>query len=358
MKSVFITSTAEYSGKTLFSIGLGCRLKRDGYKISYFKPLGNIVTQCDRILTDQDAIFVKDSLKLEDNILDMVPIVLTHDLFINGVKQKLDLKELEKRVKDSYTNISKDKDIVIIGGTKNLNNGLFLGLSGLMLAKKLDTKVLLIDPYNNEVCLDCILAAKESLGKRLVGVVINRVGPNSMDHVNRLIVPYLENNNVNVLGVIPRDPLLNAMTVGQLSEIIGGRIVIREDKSEEFVEGFDIGAMDVENAMKYFMKSYNKAVITGGHRADLILAALETSVKCLVLTGGALPKDIILNKAEEAGIPVISTNSATFEVVEKLEAASGKVRVREDKKIQKMKELLDHNFNFERFYKLMELKSD
>ena len=36
-----------------------------------------------------------------------------------------------------------------------------------------------------------------------------------------------------------------------------------------------VGAMSVESALSYFRRKPNKAVITGGDRADIQLAALE-----------------------------------------------------------------------------------
>ena len=46
-----------------------------------------------------------------------------------------------------------------------------------------------------------------------------------------------------------------------------------------------LGAMGAELALKFFRTKPDKIVITGGDRADIQLAALETDTKCLVLTG-------------------------------------------------------------------------
>lgn len=48
------------------------------------------------------------------------------------------------------------------------------------------------------------------------------------------------------------------------------------------VEHLMIGAMDVDSALTYFRRKPNKAVITGGDRPDIQLAALETSTKCTI----------------------------------------------------------------------------
>ena len=43
-----------------------------------------------------------------------------------------------------------------------------------------------------------------------------------------------------------------------------------------------IGAMDVDSALSYFRRTPNKAVITGAHRTDIQLVAMETLTKCIL----------------------------------------------------------------------------
>jgi len=81
-----------------------------------------------------------------------------------------------------------------------------------------------------------------------------------------------------------------------------GKVVCGEAALDEFVERFSVGAMDTGAALGYFQRLPNKAVITGGNRADIQLAALETSTRCLVLTGDQMPNQIIIARAREAGV--------------------------------------------------------
>lgn len=355
--SFFISSMGEYSGKTLMSLGLGLRFQKDGFKVGYFKPFGTLLTTVDGDTIDEDAVFIKENLNLSDPLKTISPVVLTHDLMVMALKEDVNLKEIENTVKNAYQEISKDKDILLIGGNRELIMGHHLGMSALQLVKTFDTKLLLIDTYRTEgVYYDSILFAKETLKDRLIGVVLNYIPSFNMDYIKRVITPFLDKNGVDVFGVIPEDPILKSMTVGQIVEILQGTVICCEDKLEEPVENFLVGAMDVENAMKYFRKASNKAVITGGHRADIILAALETATKCLILTGGEVPRSIILSKAEDAGVPIISTRNDTYTTIEKLERELGKVRVRDKRKIERITKFLDAHFNFEAFYEALKLK--
>ena len=110
-KSLFISSMNEYSGKTLMSLGLGLRFQKDGFKVGYFKPFGSQVTTVDGEAVDEDAVFIKKHLKLDDSLKDISPVLLTHDLMIRALKADINIKELETTVKNAYEKVAKDKDI-------------------------------------------------------------------------------------------------------------------------------------------------------------------------------------------------------------------------------------------------------
>jgi len=356
MQPLFIGSTAGNSGKTMITVGLGLALKECGYKVGYMKPLGKLPITVEGKVVDADAQFLKGILQLAEPLDQICPVVMTQDLVARGLRGEI--PDLHARIQAAYEAISAGKDIILIGGAGSLADGTFLGISGTRLAKEFRAPVMLIDPHQtqNEVCLDCILAAKETLGDRLMGVVLNRVTPQSLPEVEQMVVPFLGTKGVEVLGVLSLDRVLDAVTVRQMIEILDGKVICGQDRLEEFVERFSVGAMDVDAALGYFRKLPNKAVITGGHRADIQLAALETSTKCLVLTGDQMPNEIIIGRAREVGVPMISVHYDTLTTVEKLEAVLGRIRIREERKVQRARELLRDRLNYRRIVEKLGLK--
>ncbi len=177
-----------------------------------------------------------------------------------------------------------------------------------------------------------------------------------MDYIKETAGPYLKKKGIPLLGILPVDLVLNSITVRQVIESIGGTLLCCEDRLDELVENLSIGAMDVENALKYFRRTHNKAVITGGHRADIQLAALETSTKCLILTGDLLPNALIIAKAKLSGVPVISVKGDTLSTVNRLESVLGKVRIREEEKVGRAMELMQKHFDFDMLYEKMGIK--
>jgi BioD-like phosphotransacetylase family protein len=156
---------------------------------------------------------------------------------------------------------------------------------------------------------------------------------------------------VKLFGVFPRDRALESVSVRQLIEILNGRAICCEDRLDEEVENFSIGAMDVDSALSYFRRVPNKAVITGAHRSDIQLAAMETSTKCIILTGGLPTNDVVVGKAQFKGIPLISVQDDTFTAIDRIEAAMGKTSIREKRKVARAKELIDREFDIQRFLK-------
>ncbi len=338
MVPLFIGSTNGYSGKTLLSAVLGRILREHGYTIGYMRIIGKSIGGRGALLYDTDAGFVKEALGLTDPVERMSPVILTHDLIASVFKGK----EFDGLTlfRDAYNQLSPGKDVMIISGAANLYEGLTMRISSLITIKALDAKAVLIDPYRDEVCVDCILSSKELLGERLAGIVINRVTLDDMDFVVNDIVPYLIKRGVRVFGVVPREAVLESVSVRQIRDTVGGEMLSGQHRLDELIENLVVGAMDVENALKNFIKIKNKAVITGANRADIITAALETSTKCLVLTGDILPNEIVLGRAQSMGVPVIHVKYDTFTTLSKIESIIGKVRIVRDDQIEKGYEMI------------------
>ncbi len=97
----------------------------------------------------------------------------------------------------------------------------------------------------------------------------------------------------------------SAVSIGELAEYVKGEILNCPEQSGELVENLMVGAMCVDPTPLYFNIKSNKAVITRGDRADIQLGALETSTKCLILTGGIKPIPSVMQRAQEIMAPII-----------------------------------------------------
>lgn len=341
MIPIYICSTQEFSGKSLVTIGLALKMKEQRLKVGYIKPFAKSL--------DAATHSVKEILNLKEPMEDICPVALTQDLFMHAMKGKA--KAIDKEISSAFKKIAKAKDAVLIGGAGNLTDGGMLGVSGVKLAKLLKAKILLVERYRDSSTIDAILSAKEYFGKNFKGVVLNFVPQEGIDYVKKTIVPFLKSKGIDVFGIFPEEPLLNSISVEDAKDALNGDIICGKEKADKLIEHLSIGAMDVDSAMRYFRKTPNKAVITGAHRTDIQLAALETSTRCLILTGGQMPNNIIIGKAEMAGVPIMVVRDDTLTTVEKIERAISMLHLSGSGKIEKARKIFEDRFDYGLFMK-------
>jgi uncharacterized protein len=354
MRTLFIASTVGNSGKTMVTIGLASALRDAGHRVGYFKPIGRQPIPVNGGVTDADAHFLKTTLGLAEPLDQICPVVITPEVFTRGLRGEME--DAWPRIQQAFQAVGRGKDVLLAGGAGTLADGGFLGIPLLRLAREFAAPILLVDALQGEVCVDTLLMAREILGDMLLGVILNRVAPQALPEAEQVILPFLVGKGIEVLGILPVDPLLDAITVRQLVDILNAKVVCGEAGLDEFVERFSVGAMDTEAALGYFQRLPNKAVITGGSRTDIQLAALETSTRCLILTGGRNPNQIIIARAREAGIPIVVVPDDTLTTVEKIEGIRGRVRIREAQKVARAQEVLRDRLNYRRIVQKLGVK--
>ncbi|NUN22800.1 MAG: phosphotransacetylase family protein [Candidatus Jettenia caeni] len=354
MIPIFIASLSAFSGKNLICLGLGLKFKKDGYQVGYFKPVGFSPVIVEDVLTDEDAVFLSKALDVNEPLQSICPVVVTDDL----IRRLMKGEELPIRQKtmEAFRRSSLGKDIMITRGLGRLSGGTCLRFSELDFIKESGAKVIFVDKYQAHIdMLDGFLYASKVLGDQLLGVVFNLIPSAKLAFVREILVPFLKANGITTLGCIQKDPILGAVPIREVVHALSGKILCCEDKMEELIEHFMIGAMNVESALSYFRRFSNKAVITGGDRSDIHLAAIETPTKCLILTGGLYPHASILGRAQEAGIPVIVVQSDTATAVETCENLSGYISLHFKSKIQRAAEVVEHEIDFNTIYKQLSL---
>lgn len=351
MKSLYVTSVERYSGKTAVCLALGKRFQEDGFKVGYLKPLSLQPWRMAGRIADEDAAFVNEVLGLETDPVDLSPVVVTHELlrvYLTGQ----DCGDLMPRVKSASEKAGAGKDLLLLEGGGSLREGYVMGLPTPDVANSLGSKALAIVKYRGEIRLmDDALAAHFRLGDSMVGIIINRVPADEMDFVMNIARPFIEKQGVPVFGVLPEVRGLAALTVVELTTVLSAQILTQEVPMDAVVENLTVGAMTAEAALRRFRKQRNKAVITGGDRTDIQLAALETSTSCLVLTGNLEPRPLIIKQATELGVPVLLVRENTMETVEAIDRIFGKTRLGQSAKLKMFQELLTDNLDWERLYK-------
>jgi BioD-like phosphotransacetylase family protein len=354
MTPIYIGSIGSYAGKSILALVMGLRLRDHGLKVTYFKPVGTLPVSEQGTLTDEDALFIARSLGFEGPTAALCPVLLTDELAERALTG--DVATLDKRILDAYRTVSAGADVTIIGGVGSLSRGALVNLSGQRVAALLDARVLLLARYDSDSTVEDVLLTCDLLGERLAAVAFNYVREEALEHVRGPVRDYLERRGVAVVGAAPRDDVLASVTVRELAEQLNANVLCCENRLDDLVKHFVIGAMNVASAVRYFREREDKAVITGGDRPDIQLAALQTPTKAVILTGNLHPSSVIVKRAQQVGVPMLLVASDTLSTVEQIESITGKLRVRERAKVERARELLETNLDFERMFGIIGIR--
>jgi BioD-like phosphotransacetylase family protein len=355
MANLYVTSAETFSGKSALCIGLGARFRADGLRAGYMKPININCRLREGLPYDDDVAFAQKVFDMPEAPTLLGPVALTPA----KLEQQLRGPEsdYEPRFAEALAQLSAGRDVMVLEGGRSWREGYIAGLSPRRVVELAQAQVLIVLKYEQTLLADRALAAQDYFGQALTGVVINETPRARADHVRDTMEPYLTRHGLRVLGVLPKDPMLAAPTVAELAEGLHAEILCGAEKTGELVEHMLVGAMSAEAALTYFRRKPNKAVITGGDRADLQLAALETSTRCLILTGNLYPSPVVLNRADELEVPVLLADTDTLSAIETVEGYLGRSRFQQPQKVDRFVALLNENLDYSALYERLGIRA-
>lgn len=343
MKSLYIMGMPG-SGKTVVALGLAQKVRQEGLSAAYFKPVANGKRVPGGV--DLDAVLMKEVLGMNVPLEKIAPLSAgPFYLSSHGAYEGA-----EEKIMEAFNEVGSFADVVLIDGALSPYVLSSCGLDSVSLAGKMGAAAVLVVKAENDFSLDEALHMSRCLardGIEVLGVIFSNVPRALYSKTEGVYKPVLEREGFKVLGVFPQRPEIVSPTVGEYYEALGGEILACPDRLNLVVEDIVIGAMTMESALGYFRRLANKAVIFGGDRADLALAALETSTSALILTGGLYPDVKVIARAEEKKVPVILVHYDTYTTIEKLGRVSRHIRPGDRDSIQAALENVEKYFDWQ-----------
>ncbi len=314
MVALHIVSAEERAGKTTIGVSVGKRLLSDGKKVGFLKPAGR----------NDDATFMKQVLGLTESADSLCPPVA--------------------KLGETVTRIAGGKDVIIVEGTGGSDE------SGLAVPEVPGARVIIVGSFSGQSSPSQFLKMGKAFGENLLGVVLNKVPKSQLKRLTEELSAELGAAGIRLLGVLPEDRTLLSLTVAELADAVQGKILNSAERSAELVENLMVGAMSVDSGLDYFGRKPNKAVVVQDNRPDMQMAALETSVRCLVVSGEVTPIEYVRYKAEDRGVPIVLTQSDTDAIVASIEGALGRTRFNQEKKLTRIAEIAGQNLDFPAIY--------
>ncbi|HEX6288581.1 MAG TPA: phosphotransacetylase family protein [Herpetosiphonaceae bacterium] len=323
MATLYVASTETFVGKSAICAVLLAQFRAQGLAVAYMKPVSVAATQTETGALDQDAQLMRTLFNLPEAPEQIAPILATTRV-IEGVLHG-DKPDFRAQLQAAYDAVADGKQMVVLEGANTWAEGALLDLSADQVSDMLNAPVLLVTRFRTINAVDIITSVRRYLGQRLLGVVLNQVFPSQLDYVHGTVVPFLERSQIPVIGVIPHEAQIEAPTVNEVAAHINANVVSPGDQ-ERLVENLSVGAMSAESALSFFRRKRNKAVVTGGDRSDIQIAALETSTSCLILTGNMHPPMTVLDRASRRNVAILMTSDDTLTTIQRLESLIGHLR--------------------------------
>lgn len=144
-----------------------------------------------------------------------------------------------------------------------------------------------------------------------------------------------------VLAVLPEDPTLAAPSVADIVAALDARRLAGEDDAT--IDRVMIGTVASDAATPYFANRTRTCIVTRFDKTDIQLAALQTDLHCLVLTGGGEPSPYLLDRVagHRPDVALLLAEQNTVESVRAIEGLFGASRFDGEGKLLRAVELLD-----------------
>ena len=344
---IYITSNDRYTGKTIISLAVAYLLAQRGLRVGILKPFSVATGQVEGKPVDESVLTLKSALGLEEPIEVINPIVVESSG--DYLKKTLTLRpeDIKNKVESSWRTLSQKYDVVLVLGYRSFTHMILGKIPEIEIAARLNCSVLsVVIPSSPDFLGDLAYLRHlcNTYGIELLGVVLNRV--KSQVEVDEWITA-LELMGIEVLGSVPDILSLHNPTLRDIVRELGGKVLCCENALDTTFQHVLIGAMSPELASRYFRAIPDKIVVTGGDRADLIMLALETDTRSIILTGGVYPSPRIVAEAEKRNIPLIVVPYDTYTTIKIIHSICGKVRPG-DKRIEIVKSQVTSHINIEK----------
>jgi phosphate acetyltransferase len=365
-RSIYISSSEPYSGKTLVALGCFEVALRHTKKVALFKPVvrdketGHKDNNIELILNYHNLTQSYESTHAieRSEALDL----LAHDKFDTFIE----------KVINQYKKLEEEYDFVICEGTDYIGEGSEFELDlNALIAKNLGLPVLIlgqglgrdIDDILNPI--QWAIQSYQDHNCKILGTVINKVQPERRLELLRKLKEQLPESS-GVLSAIPTNKILSSPSVREIAEALNAKVLFGEEYLDNLVYDFQTVAMRLGNYFKFMTEK--SLSITPGDRTDILVGAIQASMSSkrpsisgIVLTGGMLPDKETLEVIEglPLNIPVLSVEEYTYETSVKAGQIKSSIDKKDARKIALSLELFDKHVESTKFFKkLAGLKND
>jgi BioD-like phosphotransacetylase family protein len=377
MRQLYLAATGQNRGKTTAALGLLDGFLARGLRTGFMKPVGQRTIIDHGEPADEDAVLMHEVFGLTEPYAAMSPIHIPRGFTKAYIAGKV-VEDLGARVLKARETF-RDHDVLLVEGTGHAGVGAVIGLSNAAVAASLGTPAIIISEGGvgrpiDEIVLNAALF--RSHGVSVAGAIVNKVDVEAQPGIRRVLERGLAPYDIQLLGILPRKPILSNPTLEMILEGVPGEALHPGPDLEKVIDGVAIGAMEPVHMLERV--GPGTLVIVPGDREDIILTLTTAHLVGaprparrgdapggpgptldldlghhgaaigLVLTGGYRPRPAVLDAIRRADLFATLVPADTYTVASEIHDLLVKTHPADREKIELIKELVTTNLDVDR----------
>lgn len=363
-KNLLVVATSRDSGLTSVCLGLLRALERVGVRVGFYKPFSHFAKPGEALHSggkDSSVAFVRQLSALDPP----EPIALKDaQQLLNRGKSD----QLLEQVVGEYQRVARTVDVVIIEALAPDSGETYLSRLNVELARNLGSEVILLStPRHRSIAevdeeLDFsarLFASRSNVSPpSVVGVVLNKVGepPEESREVHSEAshssqepdyareCAAFKDGRYRLLACIPWQAELLSPRVSDLVREMDVQVLNEGEMLARRIQRVSVSARTVRNMIHTLRPG--TLLVTPGDREDIVMATALTALNGvrlagLMLTGGLMPDERVVDlcrRALDTGLPVLRTETNTYETARQLANLSTAIPVDDPARIGQVTE--------------------
>ncbi len=356
-RSIYVAASGQHVGKTTTTLGLVANFLNKGLNVGYCKPVGQKFLDIEKLRVDKDTLLFADLIKF--NMVPELhsPIILgkgaTERIIDNpSLKQKIarDLEKARFALEDHH-------DLVVFEGTGHPGVGSIAEVSNAKVAKMVGAPVVMVVPGGIGSTIDklnmCLSLFREE-NVPILGVIVNKVLPDKIPKIKKYLSKWFEDNNINLLGIIPYDKSLANPIIKTVCIAINGTVMANAENLNNKVEDILAGSLI---KLEELTDSENKLLVVGAENLHNAINKImqisekhnlkDSPLSGIVVTGMGEINESAMPYIEKHKIPLVRTLLDTYGSVLKISRIEVKINRNTPWKVKTAIELIGENVNLD-----------
>ncbi|MFY0606565.1 MAG: phosphate acetyltransferase [Cyclobacteriaceae bacterium] len=364
-KSIYISPTEAYCGKSIITLGFMEHLLRSTQKVGIFRPIIKSKPGHER---DQDIDLFMTHFKISAQYDELYGYTTDQlqDLEANGKHDEIIDGIIEK-----YKALEEKFDFVVIEGSDyEGKSSVFEYSLNQEIVKNLGSPVVVVGKADEDISIEelayVIYQNVEGFlhnGCQVIKVIVNLVPDDVRQPLEKELKAHLP-KGLHQIDFLPADHVLSSPSIAEVADALDAKVLYGEDQLERLAYYYTIAAMQPHNYLKRIKE--NSLVITPGDRGDIVMTTLQAhqssnypSLSGIILSAGYDLEEAYHKLLEGLTdiVPILAVDSNTFNTAHNVSNVRSYIKPNNHRKISLALQHFDNNIAINQLMEKMKVMS-